>query len=174
MTDYTLCPFSVAIDTREQHPYAFTGYRADADKKYKPLIIPTEVITLHTGDYSIVGMQNRIAVERKSIEDAFSTFCHHRERFERELARLNQMEFAAVVVEASWNTILTCPPPHTKFSPKSFFRSVTAWEIRFPRVHWRMCETRFLAEHTTFRWLQRFWDDEQERKKQERLMEKSA
>ena len=51
-------------------------------------------------------------------------------------------------------------------SPKSFYRSVIAWNIRYPRVHFWAAETRTFAERTTLRWLQRFWEDDQERIKQ--------
>lgn len=221
-------PFTVAIDTREQANFSFHGFKADAPHAHLPLLINTEVTTLRTADYSIVGYQDRIAIERKSAQDAYQTFCHERDRFERELERLQEMEFGAVVIESSWANLIrrvcyqcggrgftvpensrmtvsltgaefgirgdtlasviaskvyalcdvektVCelcrgtgklhPLEHTKFSPKSFYRSVIAWEVRFNRVHWRACETRALAERTTFHWLRRWWLDEQERVK---------
>ena len=164
MDDYILTPFTIAIDTREQHPLQFLNYKADANQGYKPLIIRTQTMALKTGDYSLVGYESRIAIERKSLSDAYSTFGQDRERFERELERLAAMEFAAVVIEADWGTILNHPPPHTKFTPKSVFRSITAWEIRYG-VHFWPCPTRNFAERRVLRTLQRFWLDEQEREK---------
>lgn len=163
MTDYAIAPFTVVIDSREQFPFGFTGYTADARQQRRPLVIPVQTAGLDSGDYSLLGFERRIAVERKSLSDAYSTFCHDRDRFERELARLNELEFAGVVIEAAWPTILHQPPPHTRFSPKSFFRSVVAWNVRFPRVHWWSCETRSFAERVTLRWLERFWLDAAER-----------
>ncbi|HWA98890.1 MAG TPA: ERCC4 domain-containing protein [Pirellulales bacterium] len=158
-----IVPFTVVVDTREQSPFGFTGHRADAHKQYRPLVVPVVMAGLRTGDYSLQGFENRIAVERKSLSDAYSTFSQERDRFERELERLNQLEFAGVVIEAGWPSILHRPPPHTKFSRKSFFRSVVAWQVRFPRVHWWACETRSFAETVTLRWLERFWLDDMER-----------
>jgi len=166
--DYVLAPWTVLIDSREQHPFPFIGYRCDANKQYRPLIIPTKTQGLKTGDYSLEGYEDRIAIERKSLSDAYSTFCQGRDRFERELERLHAMPgFAAVIVEAGWPTILHHPPPHTKFSPKSFYRSVKAWQIRYRGVHWEFWETRGMAERATLRLLQRYWEDDQERKKKE-------
>lgn len=165
--DYVLAPFTILIDSREQHPFPFLGYRCDARQQYRPLIIPTKVQGIKSGDYSIEGYEDRVAVERKSLSDAYSTFCAGRDRFERELERLNAMEFAGVVIEASWPSILKQPPPHTKFSPKSFFRSVIAWQVRFPKIQWWAAETRWMAERVTFNWLRRFYEDDQERKKKE-------
>jgi DNA excision repair protein ERCC-4 len=164
--DYVVAPYTIIVDSREIHRFGFTGYRADARQQKKPLVIPVEVAALKTGDYSLKGYENRIAVERKALQDAFSTFCHERDRFERELERLNALEFAGVVIEAGWPSILNSPPPHTQFSPKSFFRSVVAWNVRYPRVHFWACETRSFAERVTLRWLERFFLDEQTKLKQ--------
>lgn len=163
-----LTPYCVCIDSREQFPFPFVGYRCDARDQYRPLIIRTKVEGLRTGDYSLEGFEEVIAIERKSLSDAYSTFCQGRERFERELERLDAMPgFAAVVVEAGWPTILNSPPPHTKFSPKSFYRSVKAWQIRYRGVHWEFWETRSMAERATLRLLERYYFDDQERKKKE-------
>lgn len=165
--DYIVAPFRVVIDTREQFPFSFTGYKADAHKGYKPLVIPTVTYGLKTGDYSLEGYEDRIAIERKSAADAYSTFSHERERFERELERLSEMEFAGVVIEAGWPSLIGSPPPRSNFSPKSFFRSVIAWQVRYPKVQWWPAETRSWAERVTLRWLERFWRDKHERMKQE-------
>jgi ERCC4-type nuclease len=154
-----LCPFTVVIDTREGHPWTFDGLEADADRKYRPLIVPTVTAGLKSGDYSIQGAEHLVAVERKSLADLYSTLGQQRERFERELVRLAAMEFAAVVVEAGWAAVLNDPPATSKLRPKTVYRSVLAWQQRFPRVHWWLADTRSFAERTAFRILQRFYLD---------------
>lgn len=154
---YLTCPFTVVIDSREQAPYSFTGLAADADKDYKPLVVPTTIAGLATGDYSIAGFESRISVERKSLSDLFSTLGQGRERFEREFHRLNEMEFAALVIEADWPTIFHHPPPNSRLMPKTIYRTRIDWEQDYPRVHWHLCGTRSFAEKTTFRILERFW-----------------
>jgi DNA excision repair protein ERCC-4 len=152
-------PWLLLIDSREQSPYDFQGLRADAKDGRRPLQVRTEVRGLPSGDYSIAGQEQWVAVERKSAADLFGTIGQHRERFERELARLNEMTFAAVVVEAEWSELLAHPPPRTKLLPKVVYRSVIAWQQRFPRVHWWAVAGRKMGEVTTFRILERFWRD---------------
>ena len=161
--DYLLCPFTVIVDSREQAAFSFRGFKADAKDRRRPLVVRTVVQGLPSGDYSIEGFESRVAVERKSLGDLFGTLGHGRERFERELQRLNEMEFAAVVVEAGWASVIGAPPPQSKLSPKTVFRSVIAWQQEFIRVHWMFFDTRSLAEHATFRILERFWKVEQRR-----------
>jgi ERCC4-type nuclease len=164
--EFIQSPFTVAIDTREQFPFTFQGLKADADKRNKPILIPTEIVTIRSGDYSIIGYQNRIAIERKSLSDLYGTIGGSRERFENELARLNELEFAAVVIEAGWSSIVCDPPPKSKLNPKIVYRSIISWQQRFLRVHWWDCPTRSFAERTTYRMLHRFWKADQKAKKQ--------
>ena len=146
----------VVCDTREQAPYAFADLLCDARDGGGPLTIPTVRGTLKSGDYSLVGFESRVACERKSLSDFYSTIGQGRDRFERELARLNEMEFAFVVIEATWEDVCTDPPPHTQLPPKTVFRSVLAWTVRYPRVRWLPAGPRRLAEVTTFRVLEKW------------------
>jgi ERCC4-type nuclease len=160
------CPFTVIVDTREQAPYQFRTFKADARHKMisgiqKALFIPVEVATLKTADYSIKGHESEIAIERKSLTDLFGTLGGGRDRFKRELERLSKFEVAHIVVEASWLAVLQYPPERAKLNPKSVFRSINAWEQEFPTIHWQFMEVRWLAEHKTFRILERFWNQKQ-------------
>lgn len=172
------CPFTVIIDTREQSPFPFKGFRADAkharqvqgQKIIPDLYIPTERSGLPTGDYSIQGHESSIAIERKSLTDLYGTLGSGRDRFERELDRLSKFQVAHVVVESDWMTALRSPPDRAKLSPKSVFRSINAWEQEFPTIHWQFMGSRELAEHKTFRILERFWVNlEREREKAEQV-----
>lgn len=106
-----VCPFTIVIDTREQHPYSFTNFYTNSAEGRRPLLIRTSRETLRTGDYSILGMEDLIAVERKSLSDLYGTLGTGRERFERELARFAKLRWGAVVIEAGWDRILStdCP-----------------------------------------------------------------
>lgn len=157
-----LCPFTVAIDTREQAPYSFASIHADSNRSYRPLTIDTQRITLYQGDYSIIGQTHAIAIERKSKQDLFGTLSAGRERFEQELHRLSEcVIWSCVIVEAEWSEILSNPPEFSGLHPKTVFRSVLAWEQRFPSVHWKLVPNRRIAEQTTFRMLERWWRDRQ-------------
>ena len=122
--------------------------------------------TLQQGDYGIEGMGARVAVERKSAADLFGTLAGGRRRFVRELERLQERcEYAAVVVEADWSALFTTPPEYSQLPPRNVFRSVLTYQQRYPRVHWWFCPGRRFAELTTFRILERFWREDQERER---------
>lgn len=167
-----LCPFNVVVDTREQHPYHFQGIFGDSKdaqtingvRHPRPLIVRTVSAALKTGDYSIEGFEDKVAIERKSLGDAFSSFGADRERFERELQRMAEMEFSVVVVEASLGSVLYKPKPEGSgnrwFSGKALIRTVTAWQNRYP-TKWWFFPTRDWSERMTFRMLERYWLDKQ-------------
>ena len=61
---------------------------------------------LPAGDYSIEGMETRVSVERKSLDDLVSTVILARGRFHAELRRLQRYDAACVVVEAGLDEVL--------------------------------------------------------------------
>ena len=143
---------TIIIDTREQNPYLFSRIVP------KPQIV---IATLKAGDYSLRGYEDRVAIERKSLVDAYGTFGRGRGRFKAELEKLAKYEFAAVVIEADWHTIIFNPPLRSQFNPKSFFASVVAWQQRYG-VHFWTCINREFGEKATYRMLERFWKDANE------------
>jgi ERCC4-type nuclease len=82
-------PITIIIDTREQEEYSFDSR-----------LVATIRRALPAGDYSVAGLENTIAVERKSLDDFVSTVIHSRERFRKELRKLAGYQAACVVVEA--------------------------------------------------------------------------
>lgn len=90
----TLEPSAVTavIDTREQTPLDLA-----------PLATITG--TLATGDYSILGLETIVAVERKSLPDLIACVGRERERFEREIQRLLAYPVRCLVVESTWSEI---------------------------------------------------------------------
>jgi DNA excision repair protein ERCC-4 len=159
VVDAVPSPFTILVDDREGLPFAFANIKGDARDGHKAIAVRTEVRRLKTGDYTIDGYQDRIACERKSHGDLFSTLGNGRERFELEVERLNEMDFAAVVVESSWYQIAFEPPTRSRMNPKCVMRSILAWSQRFPKVHWFPMGTRAMAEATCYRLLERFYRD---------------
>lgn len=146
----------IIVDTREQKPYDFA------------CIVPrpaVEVATLGAGDYSLKGFEDQVAIERKSLIDAFGTFGNGRKRFERELERLAKLRFAAVIIEADWDTIVLRPPARSQLQPKTVVSSIAAWCQRY-QVHFWTCPNRAFAEKYTFRLLERFWKDREKERRQ--------
>ena len=91
MTAATLPP--IVIDTREQTPFVFTHQVVRA-------MVPTGA------DYSLVGFESLIGIERKSLDDLVGSLTQGRERFERSLTALRTRPFRALIVEADWSDIL--------------------------------------------------------------------
>jgi hypothetical protein len=180
-------PFTILVDTNESQPFTFDGLIGDADVKYAPLAIHTEWRCLgrypHSkGDYTIEGFEDRIAIERKAMDDAWGTVlgwetdhqrAHdqpgRRDRFEKELENLAKLDAAIVIVEASFADCLNEMPQFgvkdAKTNAKIFLRSVMAYQQDY-RVPWFFCDSRRLAEVIAFRYLERFyWKDLESRKK---------
>lgn len=153
------CPWTMVIDTREQLPYDFDDVVIGAGKDRRLLALNKVVRKLDSGDYSIKGLENKVAIERKSKEDCYGTIGKGRQRFIRELERLNEMDFAAVVVESEWLDLIRNPPPRTEMTPASVNGSIVAFQQRFPGVHWWFLPGRYVASKQCWKILDRFFCD---------------
>jgi DNA excision repair protein ERCC-4 len=151
-------PFTILVDGREKAPYRFTGLHSDSSTGRRELIVTTEWAHLKSGDYTIRGLESTIAVERKSLDDIFSTLGQNRERFEEEHRRLAEFRRAVVVIEASWWTITNLPPERSKLNPKTVFRTALSWHVRYG-VPWIATEDRRLGEIYTYRFLEKCWKE---------------
>jgi ERCC4-type nuclease len=83
---------TVIVDSREQCPLDLSPLR-------------TETGTLATGDYSIKGLEQIVAIERKSLADLVACVGVERERFDREVQRLLAYPVRALVVSATWHDL---------------------------------------------------------------------
>lgn len=149
-------PATILISDAEQLPYSFAGLAADVEFGGGEWQVSTKTQYLKTGDYTLEGHVTSVGVERKSCSDLFRTLSQERARFIRELERFEPYTFAAVVVEAEWNEILNNPPPYSQLDPRLIYRSVIAWQQRYPWIHWWFVPDRDHGEATTFRILERY------------------
>jgi len=106
----------IVIDSREQLPYHFQT--------------PAIKGTLATGDYSVLGIENFIAIERKTLPDLISCLCGGRERFEKELYRAKALDYFAIVIEASLSDLAN-GNYRSQMTPKSAIQSLIAFSIRY-------------------------------------------
>lgn len=86
---------AVVIDTREQEPYSFN-----------PDLVRPVRRALPAGDYSVAGLEDSVAVERKTLDDFVGTVMRARGRFYRELRKLERYARACVVVEANLEDVM--------------------------------------------------------------------
>lgn len=139
--------FTIVIDSREQLPYEFNN---------------SIVAPLETGDYSILGMEKKITIERKSKQDAYYTIGKGRSRFCRELERMKFYDFKMIVIECSMGNFLI-QPKYGGLHPNSAINSLLAWCIRYG-VHVIWADNRILARGLVYRILEKYWKENRERK----------
>jgi len=83
----------ITIDTREQQPWGFFDM-ADVQRG-----------KLDAGDYALAG-DSGFAIERKGLDDFIQTITRHKDRFQRELERMENYPVKIVIVEADWKDII--------------------------------------------------------------------
>ena len=90
-----------------------------------------------------------MAVERKSLEDLFSSCSPYgsREAFVRACERLGKLDFAALVIEGSLTRILRAAE-FSSMHPNAVFGTIQALAVRWRIQPW-FAPTRALAEEIT-------------------------
>jgi ERCC4-type nuclease len=131
----------IVVDTREKDEYTFGD-------------IATIRWKLDAGDYSVAGLEDRIAIERKNPDDFVQTVIRQKKRFHQELCALAGMEFSAIVVEASWQDILDHKYKGA-VNPLSVIESAVAIMLAY-RVPVVMAGNRQMACHLTKSLLTKF------------------
>lgn len=140
---------TILCDTREQLNYTFKKYPCKVER-----------VALKTGDYSLKGYEkNGITIERKSLQDLYQSFGQGRERFEREWIRMQDFEYAAIVIESTLTGILT-PPQYTQMLPRVIIQSLISWSIKY-HVNVIYSDSRELSECYIFSLLEKFYKHHQ-------------
>ena len=101
------------IDTREQLPLDLSPLRMERG-------------TLPTGDYSVRGLENVVAIERKSLVDLLGCIGGERERFDREVMRLVAYPTRCLVVESTW-PIIEAANWKSKITANAAIGSLLGW-----------------------------------------------
>jgi ERCC4-type nuclease len=128
----------IVVDSREQVPLTFTRLQAVRG-------------TLYSGDYSVRGLENKFAVERKNLDDIANCCVNsNRDRFERELHRLRGFGFARLLIIGTREDV-AAGQYHSRITPKAVLATLSTFEIRYdvPTV---FCSTREEAAITIERW----------------------
>lgn len=143
----------ILVDTREQKPFTFRGYEAHP-----------EPATLPIGDYSLSGFTDRVAIERKDLNDLVSCLMNgNRDRFERELARGRHYDLFAVVVEASLADVSQARY-RSDMRPQAALQSIITFQVRY-RVPFMWAGNRTGAEYMTYSFLAKYLREIRERYK---------
>jgi len=113
VSDLQLEQLTAIVDTREQMAW-----------NLEPMKIVAK--GLDVGDYSILGLESVIAIERKSLADFVMCCGGERERFQRELDRLRGWPVHAVIIEASWGEFQMAQW-RSKLTSKQVMASFVSW-----------------------------------------------
>ena len=152
--------FTVLVDTREGLPYSWEG-------------VTCQAATLEAGDYSIIGMEPVVCVERKSFADFYGCLTSGRERFENSLHRLAAVRYPLVVIEAAMSDFLKPfiyvaaggRPTRSRLPPRVAQGSLLSWQSRF-RIPMLLCGERNAAARMTLQHLEMAWRLEREDERQ--------
>lgn len=138
--DDCLKSMQIIVDTREQPSER-------AEKRYKSFSVPYQRQTMAFGDYTYNFMLPDkkwlyepdktiladVVIERKAnLTELSQCFCQSRERFEREFQKAsdNNASIYLLVEDANWENLINGKYA-TKFNPKAYFASITAWMARY-------------------------------------------
>ena len=133
----------IAVDSRERLPYEFQT--------------ASQVGILQVGDYSICGLEDHIAVERKELNDLIACLTTGRERFEKELYRGKALDYFALVIEASLSELAN-GIYRSQMNPKSAIQSLLAFSVRYGLPIF-FCENRQYAQRITESLLQKYYQE---------------
>lgn len=143
----------ILIDSREQTPYAFAG------AQYQGTTATTGTLT--TGDYSLQGLSDLIALERKSLSDLTGTLTTGRDRFKRECERGKGFQYFGLIIEASIEDVRK-HNYRSRMTPQSLLQTLATYSVRYGlHVHW--CGSRAGGEYMTYSLLQKFLREQQNR-----------
>lgn len=169
----TVSPFDILIDTKEQKPWTFRGIPGNSGQGSILVKWYWESLGTGNGDYSIRGFIDsdgtpRVSIERKSLDDLYSTILSRRENFVRELTQLNDMEYSAIIVEAHLDQVMTHVPKYWKEmeltvdqqlgKQRSVMGSIYAWQYRYRNVRWWFIPRKYCSI-VCYRLFSRFYEE---------------
>ena len=117
--------FTIIIDTREQQPWDFDSYSKINAK-------------LDTGDYSIEGLENIVAIERKKIVSEFANNITE-SRFTDVVMRMSEIKYSFLLLEFNLEDVLIYPIGSTvpkrmwdkiKISPAFILKNLLDLELK--------------------------------------------
>jgi len=152
----------IIADSREQQPYLFERWPVEIQEA-----------GLKTGDYSILGFEDKIAVERKTLDDLIGCLMgKNRERFQKELSRSRSYELFCVVVESDLSDVAK-GLYESKMKPHAAIQTLTAFHVRYG-IPFLFCGNRAGAEYVTYSLLSKFLYEIEKRFRQLQKMEVPA
>lgn len=137
--------FAIITDTREQNPY-----------KFGDLKIENVIKKLDYGDYSIVGFEDIVTVERKSMDDFCGSIGKNRKRFGKVIVGMSKYEWKGLLVECTEDELLTPQLSWSSIHPNSVYGAIVAFEAKYD-IH-VYCNNRDMCRMRLVNWLVKFYN----------------
>jgi len=150
---------NIIVDTREKKNFFLFKSYEDVETTRKPL---------KTGDYSLIGYENKITIDRKETTGELQLcFGGSWKRFRREIERMSAFEEAYILCSFPYD-FLTMFPENSQI-PKRRWKylrtngSFLKWryksiEEEFPNIKFIFSESNQEAENTAYNILREFYD----------------
>lgn len=147
--------FNVIIDTREQIPWEFEQFSSASHK-------------LDTGDYSIEGLENIFAIERKKTVSEIAQNLSE-SRFKDVLERLSKLKYKYMLCEFSIDDILKYPVgsnipkskwQYLKITSQYILKKLTEIQVQYD-IHIIFCGDRHSARQYAQSLMKRVYDEQQ-------------
>lgn len=138
--------YKVLVDSREKEKYRYTF----PESNYSSGSI---VMTLPTGDYTLVGFEDQLCIERKRSVQELSTNLHE-DRFYRELERMQTYKWSYLLLEFSLADLYSYPeganlPPNVrskiKVTGSYLMKKVVEVMTTYPYVQFLFCGNQYHA-----------------------------
>jgi len=117
--------YQIIIDTKEQKPYRIPGAMFKA---------------LDTGDYSIAGLENIFAIERKTLSDFYRSITKGHARFRKEIQRAKEFLDFVILVEADPEKLIDTYSNGRQIHPNSIRGTVKKWREEYG-IRWVFVKT---------------------------------
>lgn len=136
MSRIALPKYNVIRDTREKQGYGWT-FLQHTVKKRPPICSGMVTQKLDIGDYSLVGYEDILTIERKEDFGELWLNYSERDRFERELDKMSALKYPYVLIESQLTPDhfnLSPPQYQTKAPGKALIRWIMSLGIKY-NVH---------------------------------------
>lgn len=108
---------TAVVDTREQRPLDLSPMSTIRKK-------------VEVGDYTLLGLEDILTVERKDFADLLGCMTSSRERFEKVLAKMKAYPFRCVVIEGSYGD-LAKGKYRSKMNPMAAMHTISSWTAQY-------------------------------------------
>ncbi len=96
---------------------------------------PCVTSAMEYGDYSILGLEHLISIERKSLPDLLGSLTNGRSRFEVELKRARSLHRFYILVECSPADLLVSHfGKLSRANPRAIWGTVCHWSCRYAPI----------------------------------------